>query len=364
MLAAPLLGGGEPLGTLTVYTSEPDAYGPQDAALIEALASQAGVAIRNANLFDELARSREAVAQRAETERALREIAARITAVRDPTEILHLIAREAARILGHERVFINLLNDPTGATGWTWYSPTEVGRDDWPADEAIRVGEGVTGKAIAERRPFITGDYLNDARFVHRPGPDHYTAETGMYSTIAVPMFNGDEPLGAMLVEAPAKDAFDEDDARILDALAKQASIALSNARLFEQLVRSREEVALRADSERTLRQIAARITAIRDPAELLQGILGEAARLLWADRAQIDLVDPIGEVAQWVHPAGSSGSREPGGLPERGIAGWAVEAGRAVWTGDYMRDRSFRHSRRADAFVKGAGSGRSWRRP
>ena len=129
----------------------------------------------------------------------------------------------------------------------------------------------------------MTGDDLADARFAHRPGPEYYTAATGIHSMLAVPMFRGDEPLGAMLVEAPEKNAFDEDDALLLDALAKQASIALANARLFEQLVRSREEVALRADSERTLREVAARITAIHDPAELLQGLLGEAARLLGA---------------------------------------------------------------------------------
>ena len=111
----------------------------------------------------------------------------------DPETILHRIAAEGARLLRTERVFINLLNDPTGADGWTWYSAAEVGRDPWPADEAIRLGEGIIGKAIAERRPFITGDYLADERFVHRPGPDRYTAELGLLSAMAAPIFDGDD---------------------------------------------------------------------------------------------------------------------------------------------------------------------------
>jgi PAS domain S-box-containing protein len=355
-LSAPLLGDADPLGTLTVYTSESDAYGPDDAALIEALANQAAVAIRNARLFEALATSREENAQRAASERALREIAARITAVRDARAILHLIAAEAARILGHERVFINLLNDPTGATGWTWYSPTEVGRDDWPADEAIVVGEGVTGKAILERRPFMTGDYLADDRFIHRPGPDRYTEETGMHSTIAVPMFDGDEPLGAMLVESPNRHAFDERDVVILEALAQQASIALSNARLIEALGSAREESGRRAESERTLREIAARITAIHEPGTLLQGILDEAARLFAAERAQVDLVEPVAGLAQWTYPPGTPGSRRPGGMPPAGMGAYAIESGRGVWTGDYMRDASFRHSRPTDSFIRKEG--------
>ncbi len=356
VLAAPLLGDADPFGTLTVYSSKPDAFGSEDAALIEALANQAGVAIRNAHLFEELARSREESARRADVERTLREIGARITAVRDPREILHQIAGEAARLLGHERVFINLLDPGVSETGWTWYSPSEVGRDEWTVDEAVGIGEGLTGKAILERRPVWTGDYLNDPSFIHRPGPDRYTEETGMISSLAAPMYDGDDPLGAMLVETDSPDAFDERDARILEALAQQAASALSNARLIEALGESREETAYRADAERSLREIAGRITAIRDPDALLQGVLDEAARLLWAERAQIDLVDPVGDRAQWTFPPDSPGSRSPGGIPKTGIGAGAIASGRGVWTGDYLRDRSFRHARQTDRFIRSTG--------
>ena len=177
-----------------------------------------------------------------------------------------------------------------------------------------------------------------------------------MISSLAAPMFDGDEPLGAMLVEAAEPDAFDERDARVLDALAQQAAIALSNARLIEALGVSREETAYRADAERSLRDIAARITAIRDPQTLLQEVLDEAARLLHAERAQIDLVDPVAGLAQWTYPTGSPGSRKPGGVPKSGIGALAVAEGRGVWTTDYLRDRSFRHSRQTDRFVREAG--------
>ena len=140
-------------------------------------------------------------------------------------------------------MFINLLNDPTGADGWTWYSAAEVGHDPWPADEAIRLGEGITGKAIAERRPFITGDYLADERFVHRPGPDRYTAELGLPSAMAVPVFDGDTPLGVLLAESHLPDAFNEVDAERLQVLARQAGIALSNARLLDRLRRSEHQL-------------------------------------------------------------------------------------------------------------------------
>ena len=186
-------------------------------------------------------------------ERALREITTELNAVRDPEEILHRIAAEGARLLDTERVFINLLDDQAGTMGWAWYSPTEKGYDPWPVEEAIGVDEGMTGKAIAERRPVITGDYLNDTRFVHKPGPDRYTAELGLPSAIVVPIFDGDEPLGALLAESTVPDAFTEADASRLEVLARQAGIALSNARLLDRLRRS--EAQLR-DSEARYRYL------------------------------------------------------------------------------------------------------------
>ena len=105
-------------------------------------------------------------------------------------------------------------------------------------------------------------------------------------------------------------DAFDAADAALLVALADQAAVAIANARLIEELERSRAEVARRADAERTLREIAARVSAILDPAEVLQRIVDEAARLLESDGARIDLYDPEIDALRWSYAAGDAMSR------------------------------------------------------
>ncbi len=242
-LAVPITAQAGVLGTLTVYTHAVDAYGPAEAELLGILAHQASVAITNARLIEQLDRSRAELARQAAVERALLEITAEINAVRDPVEVLHRIAAEASGLLDTERVFINVIEEDAEGPAWAWYSPTEHGRDPWPREEAITADEGMTGKAIAERRPIITGDYLHDTRFVHRPGPDRYTAEHGLPSAIVVPVFDGDQPLGALLAESPIPDAFTEADAARLEVLARQAGIALGNARLMERLRRSEEQL-------------------------------------------------------------------------------------------------------------------------
>ncbi len=252
-LAVPISAETGVLGTLTVYTSVVDAYGPDEAELLVILAQQASLAITNARLIEQLDRSRTELARQADVERALREITTELNAVRDPEEILHRIASEGARLLDTERVFINLLDEQAGTMGWAWYSPTEKGYDPWPVEDAIGIDEGMTGKALTERRPVITGDYLHDTRFVHKPGPDRYTAEMGLPSAIVVPIFDGDDPLGALLAESTVPDAFTDTDASRLEVLARQAGIALSNARLLDRLRHS--EAQLR-DSEARYRYL------------------------------------------------------------------------------------------------------------
>jgi PAS domain S-box-containing protein len=226
----------EILGVLTVFTSEPDAFGPADGEVIAVLADQAAIALSDARLIAALHASQRALAEQAAVDRALREINAEISAFRDPQQILHRIAREAAAMLGSGSAYINVLNDPDGTAGWTWYSPDETGIDPWAPEEGVGLGEGICGTALAEHRTVVTGDYLNDDRFVHKPGPDRYTADRGLPSAIAVPIYDGESPLGALMAESPERDAFSDTDAERLEVLARQAGIALSNAHLLERL--------------------------------------------------------------------------------------------------------------------------------
>lgn len=358
-MSAPLRDEGGPIGVLNVASGRPNAFSEDDEALLQALADEASIAVTNARLIGQLHRSREDLARQAAIERALREVASSITTMPDSRQILHGIAAAAARLLGSERAFINLLNDQTGAGGWTWYSPTDVGSDPWPADQAILIGEGVSGKAIAERRPFWTGDYLRDERFVHRPGPDHYTAELSLPSAIAAPIFDVDQPLGAILVESHEDDAFGEEDADLLEILARLASIALRNARLIEALEQSREEVARRADAERALREIAAKITAIRDPRAVLQQTVQAAMRLLGARGGRIDLLDV--QTGRYVTEYASFGGVDQLEVDDSdtissGVSGRALSERRPFITGDYLRDDRFEHSAGADKFVRDSG--------
>jgi HD-GYP domain-containing protein (c-di-GMP phosphodiesterase class II) len=69
-----------------------------------------------------------------------------------------------------------------------------------------------------------------------------------MQSGLYVPMLVGEHAIGVISVESEQPDAFSEADERLLVTLAAQASVAMDNARLFEDLQQSNLNLTLAYD--------------------------------------------------------------------------------------------------------------------
>ena len=364
MIAAPITGEDGPLGVIEVYTVLPNDFDDEDAALIRALAGQAAIAITNARLIEELASSRTALARTAEAERTLREIVAQVSAMHDQEEILQAVVEAATRLLRGSGAMIDLLDRTSTITEWTYrQTDDEIGTNAALLEEVdLAPNAGVSGTALVTRKVEWTGDYLADARFDHSPERDEFVRAGGIHSVIAAPVLQRGDARGAITVYTDRRDAFDEQDAAVLAGLADQASIAIANVQLIAELERSREENAQRADAERTLREIAARVSSILDPATVLTQIVTESARLLGSDGARIDLWDERIGALRWAYSTGEAMSEVPewgrtGGLkPRQAVAGLAFAEQRPIMTEDYLADDRFETTPDIEAFVRKAG--------
>jgi diguanylate cyclase (GGDEF)-like protein len=99
-----------------------------------------------------------------------------------------------------------------------------------------RVGQGVTGKAVEMGESLLVPNAL-ECEFAYRiPG----TAEIEE-SLAVVPLRYGPRVTGAIVISKLGLNQFDDDDVRLLEVLAGQASVALENARLYEQQRREAE---------------------------------------------------------------------------------------------------------------------------
>ncbi|MDX6585476.1 MAG: hypothetical protein QOI10_4660, partial [Solirubrobacterales bacterium] len=357
-VVAPMINGDRTFGAMGTFSTRIDAFGSAEIALVRALADHAAAAMANADLIEELARSRVELERRADAERALREIGGRIIALRYPAEVLQRSVDEAARLLSADGARIDLLSEADGALYWAYDATTgrRPGLGPISGSGEAQAGEGISGRAVRTLGPVFTGDYLADDRFDHADAPDEHARQHDIRSALAVPLIGDRGPLGTLTVYSSEFDAFDEDGARLIEALAGQAAIAMTNARLIEELARSRAEFSQRADAERALREIAARITAIHDPSDLLQQTVDEARRLLDSDSARIDMLE--GDSLVWAFASGEDAVRTQAAGFDRsfrvgeGAAGLAVERGEAFRTGDYLADTRFQHVEVSDALV------------
>jgi PAS domain S-box-containing protein len=341
-LVAPLIAADRTFGAMGIYTSRPDAYGEHDVALVRALADHAAVAMANAELIHALARSRVELSRRADAERAVREIAANISALRDVEAILQQTVDEARRLSDSDSSRIDML-DPDGTTlSWAFASGEDAIRTrETGLDSTFAVGEGIAGRTVATGEAFRTGNYLSDDRFAHTPVSDALVRETGFRSVLSAPLRGEAGPLGAISVSSHRPDAYDDNQAGLLQGLADQAAIAIQNARLIEELDRSGMELARRAEAEQSLREIAAEITAIRETGSLLQQVVDAARRLVGADGSVLDLIDPAREALRWTYDSGIGEAFTPEEIAEleipigQGATGVAVAENRVVTASD-----------------------------
>ena len=361
MIASPVTGEDGPLGVIEVYSKRTEAFDQSDADLIRALAGQAAIAITNARLIRELEQSREENARRADAERTLREIAARVSAILDPKDVLERIVTEAARLLESDGARIDLWDEELGALRWV-YSAGDAMKDvpTWGRTGGLKPRQAVAGLAFAERAPVMTADYLDDDRFETTPEIEQFVRDAGIRAVISTPLTGERGPVGVLSVVSREPGAYTDADVEVLTALAAHASIAMTNAHLMSELERSRGDIERRAAAERALREIAARITVLREPDDVLQHVVDESVRLLRADGAMIDQFDPDSQTLQWAYDSGlTDEQRESVKLSNlrlgEGVSGTAVAEGRVVTVGDYL-EGEFRHDDLADSLARNAG--------
>ncbi len=178
--------------------------------------------------------------------------------------LFELIIRQTTRIMACEKASVFLL-DPQRGQLWAWVS-TDLTRN------SIRISQGcgLAGWALCSRAPVICNDPYRDPRFY--PGVD---AQTGCRTRniLCVPLINRQQACIGTLqaLNKPAGD-FTEQDQDLLTAASYYITIALENARLYEELR------ALDRARERVIHHLS---HEIRTPLAIIGGVLSRLRRIL-----------------------------------------------------------------------------------
>lgn len=155
---------------------------------------------------------------------------AAVTSSLDRDEVLHLVMTKAKELLNAEAASIFLLDEKTDEL--VLVVSTNIAPED---KNQIRFpkGLGVAGWVAQHGKPVVTRDIQSDPRF--------YTGiqdKTGFHTTsyLCVPLLTQERVIGtAQVLNRKSGDTFSEDELHIMEGFARQAAIALENARLHEE---------------------------------------------------------------------------------------------------------------------------------
>jgi PAS domain S-box-containing protein len=110
------------------------------------------------------------------------------------------------------------------------------------------------------------------------------SALSRLESELAVPMVHGDHVLGVLVVQSTHAGAFTTEDVELLSIIARQAAVAIENARLFEA---QREEREM-AEAAARVARVALSNTSPGDAARAILAVVGDVVRM---DGAAIGLL-------------------------------------------------------------------------
>ncbi len=229
-IGVPILSGNKVTGLIALENLDREnAFAESDQNLLSTLASSLGVALENARLFDESQR-------RAGEMTALTEIGREISATLDLQTVLNRIATRAQDVLQARDVVVRL-RQPDDTL------PTMVAVGKYSAvykDDVLRIGEGITGNVAQTGRAEIVNYPLHDARVVHIPGTEQDEENEAI---LFIPLTLRDLISGVMTVyrDRSRDGLFTQNDLDFAIGLGQQAAIAIQNARLYEEIQRSKE---------------------------------------------------------------------------------------------------------------------------
>ncbi len=232
------------LGVMGLYYKSPKAFHQNEKAVLNESGRQLGMSIRNNNRYIQ-------AVQKAQRLTGLSRAMAVTRQLDTLDRVLDDIAKMLVSGLGFDLSWIGLVSEDgtrlEGKAGFgSGLSHSGIEQVLFMTDDAQPV------LAVRERWAVSFGqiDILHDSPF------KDWLASLGIHSGGFVPLQSGDKTAGVVGCFFTAGKAFDEEDKRLLTSVSEQASIAVDNAILYEQIKLSEQHYRTLFDSTGTSKAI------------------------------------------------------------------------------------------------------------
>lgn len=185
-----------------------------------------------------LSESHEEVERKRREAESLYDIGLEISSLLDTDKILGSVVGQARALLASDVCLLMI----SGEYGKLYTKAFSGDVTQALRDISLAWGQGFAGTVVDKGYPLSSDDYVNDSTFVHDKAIDAVISAERLRSHLGVPLKVGSQVLGSLTVARRDVRAFTSQESNLLLRLGNQASIAISNAHLFEE-VRGKEEL-------------------------------------------------------------------------------------------------------------------------
>jgi PAS domain S-box-containing protein len=221
-LGVPLIAAGNVLGICVLAKYDQDQYMPGQIPTVQAIVSQAAVAIQNARLFQAELHAR----QTAET---LRQASLNISQSLEMEAVLNQVLESLTSLIPYDAAMVVLLDSDSQFIVHT--TRGDLNFTPGNEDSLKYLNHGIlTQDLMANSEGILINDTHAYLDIQSCPFP------RCMRSWILMPLKAGKQVFGFYLLQKAQPDAFSQEQFRLVEALVSQAAIAGQNAWLFEQV--------------------------------------------------------------------------------------------------------------------------------
>ncbi len=258
----PVRAGSELLGVLVVSGSDTSRLDSEQLAFLTTVAGALGAAVHNARL---LARARRELTR----SRALRAITHDLTGQLDLPAVLDEIVDRSRALFGADKVGLWLLREEDPP--FQLAASRGIGDAFQARVRALTLESPAVGvRAILERRTYVVHEASADRTIgaMH----DIYRAE-GIETACLVPLVSNDRTMGVIGLYHVRNHDWPTEELNLAQALANQAAVAISNARLYRS-------VADQAARMRSIQDLSASLNRLSDVKAIAEAIVAQASTL------------------------------------------------------------------------------------
>jgi GAF domain-containing protein len=220
----------------------------------------------------------------------------------DLRRVLDTIANSAARLCDAENVGIWRRDGDTTRI---------VGRQGRCPSWASGVREGppmaldptrIECQAILEGRTSHIDDILSDEDGLRFPTSRESSRRSGWRAATIVPLMREGEAIGSLAAFRNVPGRFTDQQVRLLETFARQAVLAIENARLFQELQERTAQLVHSVEELRALGEVGRAVSSSLELSQMLSTIVAHAARLSRADGGSLYEYD---ESSETLHRSG-----------------------------------------------------------